>query len=116
MQPNLPTYREEIILKSVSGYMLPGQTHYILGASGAGKTTLLNALSGRIRSDNDRYRLTGECTLNDTLPLNAKNFARYGAYVMQDNILFEFFTVKESIEFAAKLKLSISKKELNVKV
>lgn len=45
----LPRYRDETILKGVSGYMLPGQTHYIMGASGSGKTTLLNALSGRIR-------------------------------------------------------------------
>lgn len=42
-------HRMETILKGVSGYALPGQTHYIMGASGAGKTTLLNALSGRIR-------------------------------------------------------------------
>ena len=31
-------------------------------------------------------------------------------------MLFEFFTVKEAIEFAAKLKLSIGKRELNEKV
>ena len=38
-------------------------------------------------------------------------FARIGAYVMQDDVLFEYFTPKEAITFAARLKLSISKKE-----
>ena len=65
----LASYREEVILKGVSGYMLPGQTHYIMGASGAGKTTLLNALSGRIRLD--RFSsLKGEMKLNDCVDLN----------------------------------------------
>lgn len=57
-------YRDEVILKNASGYMLPGQTNFIMGASGAGKTTLLNALSGRLKIDKD-YRLTGERILND---------------------------------------------------
>jgi len=36
------------LLKKATGYLLPGQTHYIMGPSGAGKTTLLNAISGRL--------------------------------------------------------------------
>jgi len=36
------------LLKECSGYAMPGQTLYIMGASGAGKTTLLNAISDRI--------------------------------------------------------------------
>ena len=78
---DVPKYRDEKILKSCSGYAMPGQTHYIMGASGAGKTTLLNALSGRIRQDNNA-RLTGNLILNDVLPLTTKTFSKYGAYVM----------------------------------
>ena len=57
-------YRDEVILKNATGYMLPGQTNFIMGASGAGKTTLLNALSGRLKIDKE-CRLTGERILND---------------------------------------------------
>ena len=108
-------YREEVILKSVSGYMLPGQTHYIMGASGAGKTTLLNALSGRIRIDKS-CTLTGERLLNDIMPLNSSSFGKFGAYVMQDDILFEYFTVREALRFATNLKLNVSQAEADRRI
>ena len=69
------------ILKKVSGYVLPGQTNFIIGSSGAGKTTLLNALSGRIRVGRDA-RLGGSLLCNDSLPLTSDTFSRYGCYVM----------------------------------
>lgn len=75
-----------------------------MGASGAGKTSLLNALSGRIKINKD-CRLMGERMLNDTLPLDENVFPRFGAYVMQDDMLFEYFTVREALVFAARLKL-----------
>jgi ABC-type multidrug transport system ATPase subunit len=40
------------IIKGVSGYALPGESLYIMGASGAGKTSLLNMLSDRISTKN----------------------------------------------------------------
>ena len=95
--------------------MLPGQTHYIMGASGAGKTTLLNALSGRIRLDND-CTLAGKRTLNDVIPLDSRSFSKFGAYVMQDDMLFEYFTVKEALQFAANLKLTLKDKEKECRV
>jgi ATP-binding cassette subfamily G (WHITE) protein 2 len=76
-----------------------------MGASGAGKTTLLNALSDRLKIDR-KNKLFGSRQINDCIPLNQKSFGRYGAYVMQEDILFEYFTVKEALTFAAKLKLS----------
>jgi ABC-type multidrug transport system ATPase subunit len=41
------------VLKNLTGYALPGQTLYIMGASGAGKTSLMNALSDRIHKTAD---------------------------------------------------------------
>jgi ABC-type multidrug transport system ATPase subunit len=40
------------IIKGVTGYALPGESLYIMGASGAGKTSLLNMLSDRISTRN----------------------------------------------------------------
>ena len=71
-----------------------------MGASGSGKTTLLNALSGRIKVD-QKCKLSGQCMLNDQMPLDSRSFALYGAYVMQDEMLFEYFTVREALMFAA---------------
>jgi ABC-type multidrug transport system ATPase subunit len=47
--------------------------------------------------------------VNDHHPLTEKLFGSYCAYVMQDDILFESFTVKEALTFAARLKLSFSR-------
>jgi ABC-type multidrug transport system ATPase subunit len=44
--------------------------------------------------------------MNDEIKVNAASFGKFGAYVMQDDILFEFFTVRECLTFAARLKLN----------
>jgi ABC-type multidrug transport system ATPase subunit len=43
--------------------------------------------------------------------LTAKTFSAHGAYVTQDNLLFEWFTVEEAIMFAASLKLNLGRDE-----
>ena len=97
--------RERYILKNCTGYCLPGHTHYIMGATGAGKTSMLSAISGRLRLDRHQRLEGGRVMLNDQVELTAQNFGKYGGYVMQDDILFEFFTVHEALTFAARLKL-----------
>ena len=71
----------------MSGFALPGQTLYIMGASGAGKTSLLNIISDRI-SKNKGDTLKKEIYLNDTVKVNDDNFGKVSAYVMQDDILY----------------------------
>ena len=71
----------------MSGFALPGQTLYIMGASGAGKTSLLNIISDRI-STNKGDILKNEIYLNDTIRVNEDNFGKVSAYVMQDDILY----------------------------
>lgn len=93
-----PTAWKEI-LRSVSGQAKPGETIGIMGASGAGKSTLLNVLAGRIG--------VGEIT--GTIRVNGKpradNWKRVVAYVEQDDIMYRTLTVRETITFAANLKL-----------
>jgi len=38
-------------------------------------------------------------------------FGMYGSYVMQDDVLFNYFTVEEALTFAARLRLKYSTKE-----
>ena len=43
--------------------------------------------------------------VNDTVPLKQDVFGNFGAYVMQDDVLYKDFTPKEALTFAARLKL-----------
>ena len=70
---------------------------------GAGKTTLLNFLSGREISMN--LEKTGKILVNGVEKETLPNFSAYSAYVQQDDILFQTMTVRECLEFAARLKL-----------
>ena len=81
-----------------------------MGASGAGKTSLLNLISDRIAMK-PGMSSSGSCTLNDKTPLTLESFSSYGSYVMQDDIIFAYFTVREALRFAARLKLTISEEE-----
>lgn len=92
------------IIKNVSGYAMPGQTLFIMGASGAGKTSLLNILSDRVGLK-PKDKLEGKMFFNDTIECNHSNFGKVSGYVMQDDILFMHFTPREALLFAANLKL-----------
>jgi len=81
-----------------------------MGASGAGKTSLMNALSDRITVENGT-KLTGDIYMNDTTKLDQKAFGRFSTYVMQDDVIFPYFTVREAMTFAARLRLKIPEAE-----
>lgn len=98
---------KQSILKKVSGSAMPGQATYILGSSGAGKTSLLNLISDRIGTKQGQH-VSGQVLLNDKTQLTQQVFGNVGAYVMQDDILYSYFTVEEAFMFAAKLKLNCS--------
>eukprot|EP01039_Chlorochromonas_danica_P003350 gene3350-3673_t len=96
------------LLTKVSGQVFPGEMCALMGASGAGKSTLLDVLSQRKNTG----EITGEILYNQSPVL--KNTA----YVMQDNIHIGLLTVKESLYFAAQLRLpeewSVEKKEKRI--
>lgn len=77
-----------------------------MGASGAGKTSLLNILADRVNAKAYNTKLSGNILFNDGIPVIKENFARYGGYVQQDDVLFSHFTVRECLTFTARLKLT----------
>lgn len=86
------------ILHGVSGVFRGGELSAIMGASGAGKTTLLNVLAGRVAPSEGAVRANG-------LPYDFHSFGGFANYVMQGDILMETLTVRETLEFAASLKI-----------
>lgn len=92
------------ILRGVSGKVEAGQMLAVLGPSGAGKTSLLNALAGRVPAKTRGSVLTGKILING-VDINNINMATLAAYVMQNDALFALSTVRESLMFAAELRL-----------
>lgn len=70
-----------------------------MGPSGSGKTTLLNFLA---RRDNPGADATGIASVNgDALSLN--EFRKMSTYVEQEDALIGSLTVRETMNFAARL-------------
>ncbi|KAE8725777.1 ABC transporter G family member 22 [Hibiscus syriacus] len=91
-------YRD--ILNGISGAVNPGEVLALMGPSGSGKTTLLNLLGGRLNPSS----VGGSVTYNDQ-PYSKFLKSRIG-FVTQDDVLFPHLTVKETLTYAARLRLS----------
>jgi len=81
-----------------------------MGPSGSGKSTLLNVLAHRTASLNASVKAA--VYINGS-PANPKTFRRISAYVEQEDALVGSLTVRETLNFAARLSLPkhISKTE-----
>ena len=80
--------------------MRPGELLAIMGASGAGKSTMLNALTLRNLSGLD---VQGEVKANG-VPITSTMVTSLSAYIQQDDMFIGILTVKEQLEFQAKLR------------
>ncbi|KAK1932326.1 ABC transporter G family member 15 [Phytophthora citrophthora] len=100
---------KKTILTEVTGRCAPGELTAVMGPSGSGKTTLLDILADRISSGT----ISGDIFLNGE-KRNLKTFRAVSSYVAQEDSLLGSFTVRETLEMAAKLSLpsSIGHKEV----
>ena len=90
------------LLSNINGTILPGKMCALMGASGAGKSTLLDVLAGR----KNVGTISGDI-LFDGVERNA-SLSRNMAYVMQDDLHIPNLTVKETLYFAAELRMDES--------
>ena len=87
------------ILQEVDANMPNGSLTAIIGGSGSGKTSMLNALSHRLKGA--RLEQSGTVLYNGNLKLSSIR----SAYVMQQDVLLPTLTVRESLAYAAELRL-----------
>ncbi|KAF0914619.1 hypothetical protein E2562_030684 [Oryza meyeriana var. granulata] len=88
------------ILSGISGSAAPGEVLALMGLSGSGKTTLLSILGGRTAGAG---AVEGCISYNDE-PYS-KSLKRRIGFVTQDDVLFSHLTVKETLTYAALLRL-----------
>lgn len=91
--------KERQILDNVTMVGRPGELTAIMGPSGGGKTTLLELISSRVTGNT-----TGEISLNGT-PVTRSVMSKIAGYVKQKDILLPSATVRECIDFSARLRL-----------
>ncbi|GAB4861153.1 hypothetical protein Ancab_036310 [Ancistrocladus abbreviatus] len=88
---------EKYILQGVSGSVNPGEILALIAPSGGGKTTLLNLLSGRLKINSGTITYNGQ-------PYS-KSFKQRIGFVLQDDLALPHLTVKETLTYAALLRL-----------
>jgi ABC-type multidrug transport system ATPase subunit len=120
----IPVKNEKMnnVLNNINGEAYPCEILAIMGTSGAGmtiddsslatlaanlemlpisgKSTLLDVIAGRL----DSKYLTGSICANDQ-EVNKRQFRRETGYVMQSDALFPLLTVRETIQYAAELRI-----------
>jgi ABC-type multidrug transport system ATPase subunit len=90
------------ILDDISAHMPSGSLTAIIGGSGSGKTSLLNQMSGRMQGT--RLSTSGRTYFNGSEdPTSIRS-----AYVIQQDILLPTLTVRETLTYAAQLRLPSS--------
>eukprot|EP00611_Tribonema_gayanum_P021132 TRINITY_DN4007_c0_g1_i3.p1 TRINITY_DN4007_c0_g1~~TRINITY_DN4007_c0_g1_i3.p1 ORF type:complete len:291 (-),score=76.49 TRINITY_DN4007_c0_g1_i3:77-949(-) len=102
----------KLLLHDVSFEARPGEMVAVMGASGAGKSTLLDLIAGRKQEG----FVAGTIAFNGE-PLT-NQIRRCSAYVEQNDVHLAAFTVRETLHFAAQLRLpeSLSAQQRHARV
>lgn len=89
----LPFFSNDHMVDVIQGKVLA-----LMGPSGSGKTTLLNVLAGRASA-------TKGCVLVDGTCVSAPDYKKLASFVEQEDTLVGCLTVRETLDFAARLSL-----------
>jgi len=87
------------VLEGVTGKFQAGRMCAIMGPSGAGKTSFMNALCGKAT-----YGRTGGSIRINGEEANMASLKSVMGFVPQDDIVHQELTVREQIQFSAKLR------------
>lgn len=93
--------KTKTLLKGVRGQFCGG-FWAIMGSSGSGKTTLLSTLAMRLN--------TGVMSVKGDMRINGREYTKHilksmAGYVMQDDLLDGHFTVLETLQYTARLRM-----------
>jgi ABC-type multidrug transport system ATPase subunit len=78
--------------------VIQGKVLALMGPSGSGKTTLLNVLAGRDSATKGSVLVDGAC-------VSAPDYKKLTSFVEQEDTLVGCLTVRETLDFAARLSL-----------
>lgn len=101
--------KQRVLIDNNTGYTKSGELLAIMGPSGGGKSSLLNFLTDNIEFPNKSLH-SGNVFINSER-INFKKISQISGYVMQDDILFDILTPKETLLFVSKLRNNLSKEE-----
>ncbi|CAE6447201.1 unnamed protein product [Rhizoctonia solani] len=99
------------IIRDVSLRCESGEMMAIVGGSGSGKTTLLHALVGRlanlpVTAGQVKYEPAGiSLSAKESIALSARKMKDRIGFVRQNDYLLEHLTVRETLDYAAALRL-----------
>ncbi|KAI9492910.1 P-loop containing nucleoside triphosphate hydrolase protein [Zychaea mexicana] len=88
------------VLSGISGYVEPGELLAVMGPSGAGKSSLLDILARKHK----RGVASGSIMVNGVVPTR-RRFKQLSGFVDQDDTLMGTLTVRETLMYAASLRL-----------
>ena len=99
------SYRSRQVLRDVSFVVSPGEVVSVVGANGAGKTTLLKILATLAVPDSGTVMMDGQDALARPL-----RYRRQIGYLPERVALYDDMTVKEFLQYRARLKGEPSKR------
>lgn len=88
--------------------IVPPRDHDSIGGSGSGKTTALNAAAMRtanLRQTRGAVSFLPQGSKRASRAINKRNTGSVVGYVRQDDFLLPYLSVRETLEFAAALRL-----------
>lgn len=86
------SYNEKLILKDINIVAKTNDIILIKGVNGSGKTTLLKCIGGIFNGGKNIY-------INNIELINQKNLFRHISYIMSEDTLYGYLSVKENIKF-----------------